>query len=260
MLERGASWALVSVLVAVPLGLAPVPANASPLASSIASAPALPIALAKKPKAKDGVTPDQAAEKRVSVQAEGKKLRSEGDPAQAGLVYDRGAAIQGDPILYLDAGDAYLEAARKDSNLEMAEAALERAAIAHDILYFHLDSGADKDFRLVAASDVPELLKRADELEDAAKTAIEELENADDPAAPVAAAPAQKKPKGDGRGMIIGGLALTGVGGAFVVMGVAGLAVGAVNQSRADDPAIYGNAYDDVERKGKVGNVLAGVG
>ena len=43
-------------------------------------------------------------------------------------------------------------------------------------------------------------------------------------------------------------------------MGVAGLAIGAVNQSKADDPTIYGDAYDDVESKGKRGNVLAGVG
>lgn len=225
-----------------------------------ADAPTLPLAFKKKPKKKKppGVTPEEAAQKREPVQAEARARAEAGDPAGAGLVYDRAASVQGDPILYLDAGDAYLQAAKDEGDVAMAEAAIERGHIAQDILFFHLDSGADRDFRLVEASEVPGLLSRADDLIDAAEATIDELEAADDPTGAPAAPPPRRK--GNGRGKIIGGLALASVGGGLTVMGVAGLAIGAVNQSRAEDPATYGNEYDAVEQKGKRANVLAGVG
>lgn len=211
----------------------------------------------KNKKKKDGVTPAQAAEKRVPVQQTAQALLDSGEPAQAGLEFDRNAAVQGDPVLYLDAGDAYLEAAKADADPAMAEAAIERAHIALDILYFHLDSAADKDFRLVEASEVPALISRADELIETAEGVIEELAAAADPVGPTDTAP---KKKGDGKVMIISGIGLASVGGALAVMGVAGLAIGAVNQSRADKDTVYGTEYDDVETRGKRGNLIAGVG
>jgi hypothetical protein len=242
-----------SLLPALPVALAP--------ASARAGAFELPLSYRKPKKAKpkkEVYTPEMAAEQRGHVQAEA-KARAEGeDLPGAALVYDRGASEKGDPILYLDAGDVYLQLAKKDADEEMAEAAIERGRIAQDILYFHLDSAADKDFRLVEASEVPDLLARADDLIEAAEAAVEEIRSAADPTGPSAAPPPKKK--GNGKGMIIGGVVLASVGGGLAVMGVAGLALGAVNQSKADDPSIYGEAYDDVESKGKRANLLAGVG
>lgn len=245
-----------SLVPALPVALAPSSAAA-------ANAPALPLSFKRKKKKKkkpkkEIYTPEMAAEQRGHVQAEAKARADGGDVSGAALVYDRGASEKGDPILYLDAGDIYLELAEKNADVEMANAAIERGRIAQDILYFHLDSASDKDFRLVESSDVPPLLQRADTLIADAEAAIETIESALEPAAGSAAPP--PKMKGNGKGMIIGGLVLASVGGGLAVMGVAGLAIGAVNQSKADDPTIYGDAYDDVESKGKRGNVLAGVG
>lgn len=245
-----------SLLPALPVALAPAPATAA--------ARALPLSFVRKPKRKpkpkkEVYTPQMAAEERGHVQAEAKARADAGDVGGAALVYDRGAAQKGDPILYLDAGDLYLELAKKDADEEMADAAIERGHIAQDILYFHLDSAADKDFRVVEASEVPGLLARADDLIDEAEAALEEMRSAGDPTGATAAAPPPKK-KGNGKGMVIGGVVLASVGGGLAVMGVAGLALGAVNQSKAEDPSIYGDAYDDVESNGKRANLLAGVG
>jgi hypothetical protein len=159
-------------------------------------------------------------------------------------------------VLYLDAGDAWLAAAKDEGDAEMAAAAAERGRIALDVLYFHLDSGADPYFKLVEATEIPGLINRAEELIEAGDAAADEL----DVAATPAAAPAKPKVKGDGKLMVISGIAVGSVGGALLVMGVAGLAVGAVNQSRANRDTVYGAEYDEVERKGRRGNILAGVG
>jgi hypothetical protein len=242
----------VTLVAALPVATVPAVAVAG-----IDAAPWLLKPRKRNKKPKDGVTPAQAAEKRVPIQQAGQQLLDAGEPAEAGLEFDRGASVQGDPVLYLDAGDAYLAAAKADGDVEMAEASIERAHIALDLLYFHLDSAADKDFRLVEAGEVPALIKRADELIEQAEAAIEEINAAADPTGPTDAPP---KKKGDGKVMIISGIGLASVGGALAVMGVAGLAIGAVNQSRADRDTVYGTAYDDVETRGKRGNVLAGVG
>ncbi len=252
-------WMLASCLAlapAVAVATTPVSAAASPGAWLLK--PGKKKSNRSKPKKKkDGVTPAQAADKRVPVQQTAQALLDSGKAAQAGLEFDRGAAAQGDPVLYLDAGDAYVEAAKADADPAMADAAIERAHIALDILYFHLDSAADEDFRLVEAAEVPALINRAEELIETAQAVQEEIAAASDPVGPTDAPP---KKKGNGKGMIVAGIGLASVGGALAVLGVAGLAIGAVNQSRADKDTVYGSEYDDVETRGKRGNLLAGVG
>jgi hypothetical protein len=244
----------LALAIAVPTATVTIPTTAS---ASAATPLLLKPRRRRGKKPKDGVTPAQAAEKRVPIQQTGQSLIDAGEPAQAGLEFDRGAAAQGDPVLYLDAGDAYLAAARADADVEMAATAIERARIAQDILYFHLDSAADPDFRLVENAEVPALINRADELIEEAEAAIEEINAAADPTGPTDDEP---KKKGDGKIMVMSGIGLASVGGALVVMGVAGLAIGAVNQNRADRDTVYGSEYDEVERRGKRGNVIAGVG
>ncbi len=212
----------------------------------------------RKKKKKNGLTPEQAAERRTPVQDQGRQMVQAGELTAAGILYDSAAQTQGDPILFLDAGDAYLEIAIAERDIAAAETAMMRAQTSEDILYYQLDSASDPDYRLVANEEVATLLTRAGDLTDAAQAAIEEIEAEQE--ALVAPAAASSKQKGDGKVMRIAGLGLVGVGVAGLGLGFTGLIIGRVNQNRVNDPAVYGNEFDQFETKGKRGNVLAGVG
>lgn len=234
-----------------------VPAVGMP-STARASTPGLPLLMAKK---KDAVTPEDANAKRLPVQQRARGI-VETDPVAAGVELDNGAAEWGDPVLFMDAAEAYLAAAENDRDEEVAAAAIERARIALDILHFHLDQSADPDFRLVEASDVPGMISRAEGIIDRAQTEIEEIQREAEVAAAPPPPPADKKkrkPSGP-KVKIISGAALATVGGGLVAMGAAGLILGAVRQNEAEDPTVYGEAYDSVEEKGKQANLLAGVG
>ena len=243
----------VAIGIAALVPLASLPAHAGGNAD-VGDALALPLMM-RGPK----MDPKRAAALRIEPQQNGKAMVEGGDPAGAGLLYDRAASEYGDPILYLDAGDAYVAACEAEENVDYCDAATERAAISLDLLYFHIDSAADPNFMMVDTGEVPDLIARAQSLQDTAAETKDKVLNPVD--APVATAdPGKKKPKGNGKGMKIAGIGLASVGGALVVVGVAGLGIGAFNQSRADDPSVYGDEYDEVEEKGKRGNLIAGLG
>jgi hypothetical protein len=208
------------------------------------------------------VTPEDAARKRAEAQVLGRDLAS-ADPAAAGMHYDGRAAEWGDPILYLDAADAYLVAADKDGEMAMAEAGIERARISLDLLYFHLDSASDKTFRMVETSDIPDLIVRANETVKKGEKLLEDLARREDGAVAVVDKPEKKKRERKPiktKAMFISGAVLASIGGAVAAVGGVGLVIGAVNQNKAEDPTVYGTEYDAVEAKGKRGNVIAGVG
>lgn len=208
------------------------------------------------------VTPDDAARKRAEAQVLGRDLAA-ADPAAAGMHYDARAAEWGDPILYLDAADAYLAAADKDGEEQMAEAGIERARIALDLLYFHLDSASDKNFRMVETGDIPDLIVRANTTVDRGEKLLEDLATRGDAAVAAADKPDKKKRERKPiktKPLFIAGAVVTALGAAVVGVGAVGLIVGAVNQNKAEDPTVYGTAYDDVETKGQRGNLIAGVG
>lgn len=243
----------VAIAFAALVPLASAPAHAGGHAD-VGDALALPLMM-RAPK----MDPQRAAALRISPQQNGKAMVEGGDPAGAGILYDRAASEYGDPILYLDAGDAYVAACEAEQNVDYCDAATERAAISLDILYFHIDSSADPDFMLVETGDVPDLIARAQTLQQAAaETKDKVLNPIAEPAA--TAEPKKERKKGNGKGMKIAGIGLASLGGALTVVGVAGLGIGAFNQSRADDPSVYGDEYDDVEAKGKRGNLIAGLG
>lgn len=241
-----------AMLFALPLAGLPNTATASPLLDVVAGQ------FFAGPK----VTPDEAARKRAEAQVLGRQLAA-ADPAGAGMHYDNRASEWGDPVLYLDAADAYLTAADKDGEMPMAEAGIERARIALDVLYFHLDSTADKDFRMVETSDVPDLIVRANAAVDRGERLLEDLARRGD--GEVASADKPDKAKRERkpiktRPMFIAGAVVTSLGGALLGVGGVGLIVGSVNQKKAEDPATYGTGYDAVEDKGRRGNLIAGVG
>jgi hypothetical protein len=215
-------------------------------------------ALAAGPK----VTPDDAARKRAEAQVLGRDLAS-ADPAAAGMHYDGRAAEWGDPILYLDAADAYLLAADKDGEMPMAEAAIERARISLDLLYFHLDSASDSSFRMVETGDIPDLILRANETVKKGEKLLEDLARREDGAAAAVDKPAKEKRERKPiktKAMFVSGAVVASIGGALAAFGSVGLIIGAVNQKKAEDPTVYGTEYDAVAAKGERGNLIAGVG
>ncbi len=210
----------------------------------------------KRPK----VTPAKAAEKRADAEARGNALRQSGEAIAAGIEFDNAAAELGDPILYLDAGEAYLEGGDTSRNKELAEASIERAKISLDILYFHLDKAADKNFRLVEATEIPALIVRAQELIEDSEALIAEIE-AEEAAANAEPEPSDDKPKKKpGRAAKIAGASLIGAGAVMLGIGAAGIALGVRHQQTAEHSTVYGAEYDDVARRGERANLIAYIG
>ncbi|MFO0631333.1 MAG: hypothetical protein U0168_00625 [Nannocystaceae bacterium] len=233
-------------------------AIAAALALALPAATMPTVALAAGPK----VTPEDGARKRAEAQVLGRDL-VKADPTAAGMHYDSRAAEWGDPVLYLDAADAYIAAAEKDREVPMAEAAIERARIALDLLYFALDPAADKDFRVIETSAVPDLISRANDTLAKAQSLAESIARGDGEAEADKGEGDKKKRERkpiNAKAMFISGAAVTGLGGAVLGVGAVGLILGAVNQSRAEDPTVYGSEYDQVAAKGERANLIAGVG
>lgn len=213
----------------------------------------------KKPS--DAVSPADAAAKRAPAQARGQALVAQGQFGAAGIELDNAAAELGDPVLYIDAGEAYLGGARKDRDTELANAAAERGRISLDILYFHLDETADPWFRLVDTSDIPSLIVRAQKLIEDSEALVEEIEAE----AVAVAEPEEKKKRKRGKvdreqALRISGAVFTAVGIGFVGLGAVGLGLGAKHQMDAEHPTVYGEEYDAVAAKGRRANMLAYVG
>lgn len=221
-----------------------------------AASPATGVFRVKRPK----VTPKIAAEKRAAAQTRGQDLANTGESIAAGIEFDNAAAELGDPILYLDAGDAYLTGGEKSRNKELAEASIERANISLDILYFHLDSSADKNFRLVDAGEIPALIVRAQELIERSEALIEEIEAEEAAAAAPPPVVAEKKKRTPGRAGKIAGGVLIGAGAVMLGVGTAGIALGVRHQQTAEHSTVYGEEYDEVADKGERANLLAIVG
>jgi hypothetical protein len=173
---------------------------------------------------------------------------------------DAKAAEHADPVLFLDAADAYYDAGEADRHIPTVEAGIERARIALDILHFLQDPSADRRFQIVAKSETSGLIARANEHLRKANELIEEIE-AENAAAELQTTGKDKpRRKGGGNPMVIGGAVLTALGVAGLGVGVAGLVIGKINQNNVEDPTVYGDEYKDFETKGERGNMLAWVG
>lgn len=234
--------------------------TAVPITAQAGATP-LPLLVNKrgKKRKKNGITPEQAADRRMPIQDQGRQMVEAGELLAATILYDGAADSAGDPVLYLDSGDAYLAMAEADRDIASAETAKLRAQTAQDILYFHLDTEAsDPDIRLVTDAEITGLLSRASLMIDQADTLVAEIEAEQQGLG--AAEPAPAKKPGTGKGLRIAGLGLVGLGLAGVGVGAAGLIIGRVNQTKVDDPTVYGTEFDEYDLKGRRGNVLAGVG
>lgn len=202
------------------------------------------------------MTPAKAREQRAEVEQAAQAMRDKGDLDSAVITLDGRARDTGDPVLFLAAADAFYEVAKRERDVAAAKRAIDRARIAQDILYFHLDSAAYDNVRFVESDEVPALLSQAEERVEASLALIDEIESAQEDdldAEPIEPEP----PPRPGRGKIIAGAVLTTLGIGLTGMGFAGLGLGAQAQGDAEDPLVYGEDYDEVEARGKRANAIA---
>ncbi len=221
-----------------------------------AIAVAVALALPGPARAEPTVTPQTMAGTRSTVQAAAKAELDAGDAKTAAERLETAARQLGDPVLFLDAADAQYAAAESERTTGPLDRADELVRIALDILYFLQGPMASDTWRPVDSFEIPTLVARANDFLQRSQALRAEIE------AEAAAPPEDEEPKKRaGPKILIGvGAGLTALGVAGLGVGVAGLALGAVQQNKADDPTVYGAAYDEVERKGKVGNALAYAG
>ncbi|MEM7153769.1 MAG: hypothetical protein AAF799_13055 [Myxococcota bacterium] len=252
LVRNGGPAALRSTAVALAVFMG---TGALPLTATAGVTP-LPLLVKKKKKKK--FTPEQAADQRMPIQDEGRQMVEAGELTAATILYDGAANSQGDPILFLDAGDTYLEMAIVERDIASAETAKERAYTARDILYFHTHDASSDDYRVVTDDEIGGLLSRSSELIAKADDTIAEIEAEQE--ALSEPPPAPEKAKGDGKGMRIAGIGFMALGVAGLGAGAAGLVIGQVNQNRVNDDAVYGAEFDDFDARGRRGNLIAGVG
>lgn len=235
--------------------------------SAAASTPSFAFAMAKKKKKKkkakepeNKLTAAQAEEARAPI-----KQRAEGmgdSPGAAASMLAEEARKLGDPVLFIEAADAYRAAGAADREIEPVESAIGEAKIALDILYFLQDPRADPNWEIVAEVEVTDLISRAKTLIDDSETLIEEIEAEQAPPPPPETEEEKTPRPKDGRGFIAAGSLLTVVGvGGLGMMG-AGLAMGSAAQKEVEDPTVTGDAFDEADAKGKRANVIsyAGIG
>jgi hypothetical protein len=228
---------------------------------AIALACALGLAVAQAPipaRAAEGVTPTLAAESRKPVQEQARGLRVSGQHSAAGDLLARKAVELKDPVLFLDAAEAYNDAGKADRSLDLVHKAIEHASTAGDILHFLGDDRASATYKPVSDDHRQALLSRVDDVLAASHVLLAEIES---PTEPTTTEPADEDRRAKpGRVAIIAGAAAAGVGVLGLGLGAAGLGIGANAQSSVDEPTVYGEEYDEWDAKGRRGNVLAFVG
>lgn len=232
-----------------------VTVSASALPSPARAAPILALLADEK------VTPEEAASARKSAQERAQSLRKS-DPGAAAELLSEEAGIRSDPVLYIDAADAYREAGIKDKSRPALETGIEKARIGLDILHFLEDPRCDPDWQLLDSGKIAGEIRRGEKVIADSEQAISDMETKTEAApAPVEEPKGRKKAPRDGRGLIAGGSLLTVVGVAGLGMLGAGLATGAaaqrdvnkLNESDLD----YQSKFDDIDAKGKRGNTLS---
>ncbi|MBA3545134.1 MAG: hypothetical protein H0T76_01485, partial [Nannocystis sp.] len=159
---------LLATLLAVTLPAAalPSPSQASPVLALFAD---------------EKVTPEQAASARKSVQERAQGLRKS-DPGAAAELLSEEAGTRSDPVLYIDAADAYRESGVKEKSRPDLEAGIEKARIALDILYFLDDPRCDPDWQVLESGEIAGEIGRAEKLIAASEQAIADMEKKTDAA------------------------------------------------------------------------------
>jgi hypothetical protein len=212
----------------------------------------------------EDITPDSANGARFGIEQQGQQLSASGNHQQAAELYwEKGIALK-DPVLIIDAGEAWREHARSQRSIEAAQTAIVQVQVALDMLYFLRDGATSSAWQPVAPEHVGRLIERAQTVVSDAQALIAEIEAEQQRAAEAANAPVEEPskrgPAKPGTGLIIGGSAalVVGLGGAGLA--AAGLVLGAQAQTEVEDPLVYEPEHSAAEARGRSANVLAGVG
>lgn len=214
------------------------------------------------------VTPASAAAARKAPQEKAKKLLGS-DPEAAGDQLAAEAKKTKDPVLYIDAAEAYRAAGAADKDKAALEQGIELARVALDILHYQQDPRCDPDWQHVDSGEISGEIARAEKAIEDSEKALADLDKPAEEAPPPAeedddAKKKRKKAPRDGRGLIAGGALLTAVGVGGLAMIGAGVALGSSAQKEVNglNPADidYQSRVDELDAKGKTANTVAFAG
>lgn len=235
----GLRLAAALLAVALPTAALPVPAMAAP-----------------------SVTPAAAKSGRKPAQDRGRQL-SASDPGEAASYLSGEAKKSGDPVLFLDAAEAYKVEGTSERDKAALQSAVEHASIALDILHFQQDPRCDPQWQHLEASEFDGEIARGRKLIADSEKAMTELDKPVEAPPPVEEPEKKERPR-DGRGFIAAGSLLTVVGVGGLGMIGAGLGLGAKAQKGVEgvNPADidYDAQVEEWDDKGKTANVVAYAG
>ena len=220
------------------------------------------LALASAPvRAADPITPDSANSARFGVEQEGKQLADAGAHEQAAELYwSRGIELK-DPVLLIDAAEAWRDQAAAERSTDAAQRAIDSLPLALDMLYYLRDSAVSASWQPVAPEYVAAVIARAESVRRDAEALIAEIEAEREAAlAPPEPEPEKRGPAKPGTILIAGGAAALVVGVGGLALGGAGLGIGASAQKDVEDPLVYAAEHAAAEARGRKGNIMAGVG
>jgi hypothetical protein len=214
--------------------------------------------------AAEDITPDTANAARFGVEQQGQQLSASGNHQQAAELYWQKGIELKDPVLIIDAGEAWREHARSQRSIDAAQTAITQVSLALDMLYFLRDGATSSAWQPVAPVHVGTLIERAQTVVSDAQALIAEIEAEQQRAAEAANAPVEepkkKRAAKPGTGLIAGGGAAVAIGLGGAGLGIVGLALGAQAQEDVEDPTVYEPEHSAAEARGRSANVLAGVG
>lgn len=226
----------------------------------------LPIAALPVPAAAAAadVTPAQASSARKSAQERAKPLL-QSDPGEAADILSTDAKRTQDPVLFIDAAEAFKAAGVADRDKAALEEAIEHASVGLDIIHFEQDPRCDPQWQHLDAGEFDREIARGRKAISESEQAIRDLDKPVEAPPPVEDETRKKTPR-DGRGFIAAGslLTLVGVGGLGMVGAGVALGLKAQKDVEALDPSslTYDQDVYDLDKKGKGANVItyAGIG
>lgn len=251
---------------------------ATGMAAAVPGAVSQALYMAKKKKKPSGaLTPSEAEGKREAIRAavaDDVKAESWGDAADT---TEDNAALLGDPLSFRDAAQHRLAQARKDRDIDAANAAIETAHIALDILHYYdaVASGeVESSWQPIDPSSASSMISEVEGLVDEAEELIAEIEaeqedgggddgDASGPAGKAKKKKRDRKPAKPGTLFIALGSVFTVVGVGGASLAVAGLVISSNKQKEVEkvDPLVDGqDRVDELDAEGSRANKLAFAG
>ncbi|HEY8380469.1 MAG TPA: hypothetical protein VIK91_28500 [Nannocystis sp.] len=212
--------------------------------------------------AAEEVTPARASGVRKLVQERARPLL-DSDPGAAAELLANEARKTSDPVLYIDAADAFRAEGVAERDKAALEKAIEHASIGLDIAHFQQDPRCDPGWQHLEAGEFEREIARARKIIADSEQAIADLDK------PVEAPTEEEAPKErgtpkDGRGFIAAGslVTLIGVAGLSMVGAGVGLGVKAQKGVEALDPSTidFDSQVEEYDARGKTANTLAYAG